>query len=368
MALDLKSVLVVGGRGFLGRRLVDTLLLLKPIPNISVFDLPLRVPIEPEAQSSVAFYDGDITKKEDVMSTLEKARPNVIFHTASPDATSQVYDLFFKVNVEGTKILLECAKATGVKAFVYTSSASVIHDGQSGLLWGDDTYPLVFQPRQKDVYSHTKALADQIVLEANMQNGVMMTVSLRPSGIFGEGVATVKALVEAAAAGRYRFQMGDGKNLFDWTYIGNVVDAHLLAAEALLQESCTTNIIPDEKRVNGEGFVITNDEPMPFWDYLRGLGAAAGYPTDPSSVRKIPRSFGFIIGAIAEWVVWAMSLGRKKSTISRMTIRYSTMTRTYRIDKIKRRLGYKPRVGMKEAINRAGGSFLGKIGGKRKEM
>lgn len=46
--------------------------------------------------------------------------------------------------------------------------------------------------------------------------------------------------------------------------------------------------------------------------------------------------------------------------MTRAMIKFSTMTRTYRIDKAKRLLGYKPRVSMKEGIRRAGQSFASK--------
>jgi sterol-4alpha-carboxylate 3-dehydrogenase (decarboxylating) len=43
--------------------------------------------------------------------------------------------------------------------------------------------------------------------------------------------------------------------------------------------------------------------------------------------------------------------------MNRVAIRYSSMTRTYRIDKAKKVLGYKPRVTLREGIQRSGKSF-----------
>lgn len=345
---------------------VDTLLSVQqPMPEVSVLDLAIND--SAIYQNPLAsYYAGDIARKEDVLSVLRKTHPQVVFHMASPPHTGKPLELYIQVNVDGTRNLLECSQELGVKCFVYTSSASVIHDASSDLFLGDESFPLVFLPKQKEVYSHTKALADRLVLDANLKNGNMMTVSLRPSGIFGEGDIVVKSMVTIAQEGKYKFQIGDGKNLFDWTYVGNVVDAHLLAGEALLQESNLRSdtpyiVISDEKRVNGEAFIVTNDEPIPFWDFARGIGAAGGHPTNIRSIRKIPRSLGLVIGFLAEWIVWITSFGRNRSTFSRFTICYSTMTRTYRIDKIKSRLGYRPKVSMKDAISRAGGSFLGKM-------
>jgi sterol-4alpha-carboxylate 3-dehydrogenase (decarboxylating) len=244
----------------------------------------------------------------------------------------------------------------GTKAFVYTSSASVIHDSVSDLIEGDETLPLLYLPVQKEVYSHTKALADQLVLDANSTTkGGMMTTSIRPSGIFGENDATAKAMVDNAAAGKLKFQVGNGKNLFDFTYNENVVYAHILAAQALLR----SHVEPPsaDMRVAGEGFLITNDEHIPFWEFARAVGEAAGHPTKREDIRVIPKIIGLLMAAIAEWLVWIASFGRRKSRMNRVAIRYSSMTRTYRIDKAKKVLGYKPRVTLREGIQRSGKSF-----------
>ncbi|CAL8582395.1 hypothetical protein XPA_008061 [Xanthoria parietina] len=65
--------------------------------------------------------------KSDVESVLNKVRPQVIIHTASPIAmASNNSALYYAVNVDGTRNLLECARdLKTVNAFVYTSSASV---------------------------------------------------------------------------------------------------------------------------------------------------------------------------------------------------------------------------------------------------
>jgi sterol-4alpha-carboxylate 3-dehydrogenase (decarboxylating) len=239
---------------------------------------------------------------------------------------------------------------------VYTSSASVIHDSVSDLIEGDESLPLLYIPEQKEVYSHSKALADQLVLDSNSAvQGGMMTASIRPSGIFGENNMTAGAFVDSAAAGKLKFQIGNGKNLFDFTFNENVVHAHILAAQALLKSHVEPP--PNDMRVAGEGFIITNDEHVPFWDFARAIGDAAGYPTRREHVRSIPKIVGLAMAAIAEWVVWITSFGRRKSRLNRLGVRYSCMTRTYRIDKAKRVLGYKPRVSLQEAIRRSGKSF-----------
>ena len=89
--------------------------------------------------------------------------------------------LYWKVNVDGTTALIAAAQALGVRKLVYTSSASVMFNG-TDLINVDERLPL---PRNSlDAYNESKVKAEQLVLAANGQKG-LLTVSLRPAGVFG---------------------------------------------------------------------------------------------------------------------------------------------------------------------------------------
>lgn len=83
-------------------------------------------------------------------------KPNVVIHTASPRYDSPK-EIMYKVNVDGTKNLLKIAQEAGVKAFVYTSSASVISDNKTDLINANEEYPVVTGDAQPEYYTHTKA-------------------------------------------------------------------------------------------------------------------------------------------------------------------------------------------------------------------
>lgn len=75
-----------------------------------------------------------------------------------------------------------------------------------------------------------QVLGEKLVLEANGRGG-LATVALRPSGIFGEGdPLLVPKLISRARAGKMKFIVGNGTSLMDWTYVGNVAQAHLEAS------------------------------------------------------------------------------------------------------------------------------------------
>lgn len=358
---SLGTVLVIGGCGYLGSSLVQELLTTEAASSISVVDIKLS----PSRHANVTYHELDISSQDDVSSLLTRLRPQTIFHTASPPAFGFDLPFYLKVNVDGTKNLLKAAQAVGtVKAFIYTSSASVVHDGTSDLLNADDSAPVVLLPKQKSTYTHSKVLAEQAVLSANRSSqgdgaGTMLTVSIRLSGMFGPNdPSSTKPVIEAAKNGKFRYQMGDGTNLFDRTYVDNIVQAHLLAAHALHSASTKRgDEIPADQRVDGEAFLITNDEPMPFWEMARAMGAAAGYPTPEEQVKVIPKWLGLAIVMVMEWMAWITSLGKQDTTMMSAGIRYSMLHRTYNIEKAKKRLGYRPTVDMAEGIKRAGASF-----------
>jgi sterol-4alpha-carboxylate 3-dehydrogenase (decarboxylating) len=135
-----------------------------------------------------------------------------------------------------------------------------------------------------------------------------------------------------------------------------VIHAQFLAAEALLKAPANPPT-SDEMRVAGQGLLITDYEHISFWKFARLTGNAAGHPTREEDVRSMPKAMGILMAAISEWVVWIISFGRQKYRLNRVGIKFSCMTRTFRIDKAKRVLGYKPKVSLMEAIKRSGTPF-----------
>jgi len=365
MSSELGSVLVIGGCGFLGHHIVSQLLE-SPSAQVTVLDLRTTRNRFP----SVSYYDGDITSSTAVQSVLQEVKPQVIIHTASPVVASFVGSttLYHKVNVEGTRNLLEWAGKVGcVKAFIYTSSASVVHDSVSDLVNADETFPVLRSPQQREIYSHTKGIADDLVLAANRKYGDMLTVAIRPAGIFGEGdVQMLPNMLNVYYTGKTKFQLGDNKNWFDFTYVGNVAHAHILAAKELLKTHTLPVQPPDHERVDGEAFFVTNDEPFHFWDFARTVWAAAGDKTNLKDVWVIPKNAGLMIATLMEWIFWLLFWGAKEPSFTRQKVKFSCMTRTYRIDKAKSRLGYKPLWSMNEGIKR-GVVWFEKEKGKEKK-
>ncbi|XP_033124998.1 sterol-4-alpha-carboxylate 3-dehydrogenase, decarboxylating-like, partial [Anneissia japonica] len=159
---------VVGGSGFLGQHLVEKLLADGYV--VRVFDIKHSFD-----NKAVEFHIGDLCQPKDLLPALESA--DIVFHCASPSSACINKDLFYRVNVEGTKNVVEMCKKVGVKRLVLTSSASVLFEGIDLEGATEDT-PYASKPI--DYYTETKILQERIVLEASDPANGFLTVAIRP--------------------------------------------------------------------------------------------------------------------------------------------------------------------------------------------
>jgi sterol-4alpha-carboxylate 3-dehydrogenase (decarboxylating) len=150
---SLGKVVVVGGCGFLGSHIVKYIVERHPQTQVAVLDL--RTSSNRNASPTVSYHDGDITDLAAMTALFSQLRPDAVIHTASPhfNLKPEIHD---KVNIGGTKNLVKAAQETGVKAFVYTSSASVILSATEPLVNADERWPIVAGDAQPEYYTTTK--------------------------------------------------------------------------------------------------------------------------------------------------------------------------------------------------------------------
>lgn len=193
-----------------------------------------------------------------------------IFHVAAVSGIGAPWETYYRTNTLGTHLLLQAAQQAGVKKFVFTSSPSVSFDGTSQRnVDVQETYPA----RWLAHYPRSKAMAEQMVLKANGQAG-MLTCSLRPHLIWGpRDQALLPRLISRARQGPLR-QVGDGKNLIDMIYVENAADAHIQAADALTPGS----------PVAGKAYFLSQGEPVECWTWINELLALHGLPPVRKSI------------------------------------------------------------------------------------
>jgi sterol-4alpha-carboxylate 3-dehydrogenase (decarboxylating) len=154
-------------------------------------------------------------------------------------------------------------------------------------------------------------------------------------------------MLGAYANNKTRFQIGNNENLFDYTYVGNVAQAHILAALALTSPKHADGVA-------GEAFFITNDSPIYFWDFARKLWAMCaveqGKPVvEPKDCWVLPEDVARGIGQLLEWSFWLLG---KTPRLTTKVVSYACRTRYFNCSKAKQRLGYTPDVGLEEGLRR----------------
>ncbi|KAF2088041.1 NAD(P)-binding protein [Saccharata proteae CBS 121410] len=348
------SVLVTGGCGFIGHHIVAALLSQQPTCKITVLDIAISNPLPAVSYHKVDIADETALRK--VLTSLEYA-PRVVIHTACSPILGPSADLFWRVNVNGARNVLSACQSLGsVRAFIHLSSSSVIHDNRTDLVEADETWPVLTSPKvQKRIYSLTKAHAEtEILAAAADRKGGMPILILRPTTVFGPGNDLfINKLINLAETGRAKYQLGDGKNDWDFCYIDNFIHAVFLASTALLRASASPPLPPsDPNRVEAEVFNITNFERLSFWGFQLAVADAIGKPVPERDLWKIPLWAGVCMGFVAEWSVWLLSLGRKESNMTAETVKYTYLVRTLKCEKARERLGYRPLVGLREGIQR----------------
>ncbi|KAJ5550766.1 hypothetical protein N7535_001294 [Penicillium sp. DV-2018c] len=164
----------------------------------------------------------------------------------------------------------------------------------------------------------------------------MATCALRPSVLCGPGdYHLLPSIHSCIAEHKTVFVIGDGCNLWDVTYVGNVADAHVLAIENLL--SCRT--------AAGEAFFIQNNEPISFRDFCMAVWAHFGH-IPPFEVR-IPERMAYLAGLACEMIAWVTGT---TTVLSRGSVRDACAIRYASGNKAKEILGYEARVSIEEAI------------------
>lgn len=285
----------------------------------------------------VECHQVDIGSAPELWSDLFKGCDGV-FHTAAKVDMWGRYDDFFATNVKGTQAILQACRLAGVKALVFTSSPSVVHDG-TDLRGVDESYPY---PRHFDAYyPQTKAQAEQEVLRAD-EPGALRTVALRPHLIWGpDDTNLIPTVVERAKAGRLT-RIGGGENLVDLTFIDDCVQAHIKAMEALIETP---------ERVGGKAYFISQGDPVSLWGWIDQVLQANGLPPVKKS---IPTQLADGLAIVMEFV--ARCLGRlgvsTTPLLTRFLVSEMATHHYFDISRAKRDFGYEPSCTIDEAMQR----------------
>ena len=161
---SLGHVAVIGGCGFLGVNIVK--LLVERYPDTKVAAVDIRTTVNQVQNSRVSYHNCDISNSASVNELFQKLKPDVVIHTATLiyGINGGTKEATYKVNVTGTKILLAAAQENGVKAFVFTSSASVVVGNTWEVINANEEWPVLTGKAQPEYYCETKVAGGLIQL------------------------------------------------------------------------------------------------------------------------------------------------------------------------------------------------------------
>jgi nucleoside-diphosphate-sugar epimerase len=271
----------------------------------------------------VTACDGDLMDGEAVRRAVEGVQ--VVYHIAATYREAGQPDSAYRaINVEGTRHVLEAAKAAGVTRVVHCSTGGV-HGHISNPPANEDA---PFNPG--DVYQETKLAAEQLAREFGTANGLDVVVA-RPIGIYGPGDRRFLTMFRGLARGRFPL-IGDGTPFYHLTFIDDLVEGFRL---------CGT--VPAAK---GRTYIL----------------AGPRYTTLEQLVQMVAKELGVAPPRVhlPVWPFWTAGLLcemvcvplRVEPPIFRRRVDFYTKSRAFDTTRARKELGFNPKVDLEEGIRR----------------
>lgn len=316
-------VLVTGANGFVGAMLCRKLIergdevvgLIRKTSDLSLLE-----------HVSIQRVVGSLEDQDSLRRAVRKVQ--VVYHAAAAVSDWGALEMFRRINVEGTRSLIEAAVEAGVKRFLYVSSIAV-HSfiGTSNLDETAPQLPTIFP------YAKSKREAEKLVLAYHRQKKIQVTI-VRPGDIFGPGdrVALLKMapLLEKGIMGT----INGGRALGAFAYVENLADGMILAGT--------------RSEAIGQAYVITDGIKLTWKQYFEKLTDVLGVHQPWYSING-HLAYGLV--SVLEWIYRMLRI-RSRPLLTRYVVRHMMGDFHFRIDKAKRELGYQPRVDIDEAIRR----------------
>jgi nucleoside-diphosphate-sugar epimerase len=310
---------VTGGSGFVGRNLVRHL----RSRGDEVRALARSTAaIETVTRLGATAVEGDL----DALDALRQgmAGCDAVFHAAALAAEWGPREAFHHFNVEGTRNVLDAARAAGVPCFVHVGTEAALCDG-TPLVDVDESRPLPDRPLAR--YPRTKNEAERLVRAANGPG--LRTVVVRPRFIWGnDDTSVLAALAAAVKAGRFMWMDG-GAYPTSTAHVDNVCDGMLRAAE---------------KGGGGEAYFLTDGAPVELRQFVTQMLAARG--VDPGD-KSVPGWLALALALVTEpvWELFELAgIDAGQPPVTRMAVHLFGEPVTVSDAKARRELGYAGKV------------------------
>ena len=315
--------LVTGASGFIGSHIVEYLK--KQGENVvALVRKTSNVEFLNDIGAELRF--GELSDPDSLKKAMEGV--DIVYHSAAMVDEWIVPEAARKVNVDGTKNILEAAKAAGVKRFIFVSSLSVLgmrdHHGTPA----DSPYH-----KAGDPYIDTKIDSEQLALDYYKTYGLPVTV-VRPGFVFGpRDKKLIPRIVDKLESKKFMF-VGDGKNIINGVYIENLTDAIIAAAK-------TENTI-------GQAYNVTNDSGMNIENFIYNIADIWNFKRPE---KHVPKPLAFFLCNVLEGIARAIK-SKTPPFITKTRIKFLSLNLDFDIEKTRKDLRYDPRVSIEEGLKR----------------
>jgi nucleoside-diphosphate-sugar epimerase len=297
------KVVVTGGAGFFGSFLVDYL----TARGHQVLSVD-RLPDEDPLHDSVRL---DITDGAGLINTVKDAGPfDAIIHAAALLAHDKAnLGHLWASNVEGTRNIMECARALKIKKVVFTSTNCVFSTGFDRPV--DESTPL----NPIETYGRSKLAAEKIILDEYQD---VSTVIVRCPTILTAGrLGLLCILFDFVREGRRLYLVGDGSNRYSFIAADDLANACMLAAQSQCQGvfHIGSDNVPTMKELYRDLMIYAGKKPRlvcipegPTVGALRMLNALDLSPLGPYHYRMLAANFVFDNSKLKRELGWAPTL------------------------------------------------------------
>lgn len=267
-------------------------------------------------EANIDFVKTDVTDDDAVSKAFKKPWPKhveslplTVFHCVAyiraADRHSAFVPLYQKVNIIGTKNVLEAAQAAGASCFIATSSASNAARVPSfwpapWTRWSKDIYQLLpnAEPASLDAplssfvgcYSWSKAQAEKLVRSANNPEANFYTGCLRPAhAIYGHGVENPSSIT-------WDYLRRGGSP----TWIAGVVSNFVNAQNVSIGHLAYENAILNKTNPGGKAYCVTDPNPPLQYSHLYETLITCAHPLTPISFKPVPHIMMLLISYMVE--------------------------------------------------------------------
>jgi len=271
----MNRTLVIGGGGFLGTAIVRQL-----IDRGGTVKVAGRHHYPHIEALGVECLVGDVSDRDFCERIC--AEVDTVFHTAAKAGIWGSWQEYKRSNIDGTVNVMEGCRNGGVPVLVYTSTPSVVFNGNS-IHGGTEALP--YANKFLCNYARSKVAAEHYVL--NNHDDQLRVCALRPHLIWGPGDPhLVPRLIERGRNNQLKI-IGTGANRVDITFVENGAAAHVLAAEKLHETSA----------ISGEAYFIGQERPVRLWDWVNELYLELGINRLD---KKVPLPVAYMAGWLLE--------------------------------------------------------------------